>query len=237
MSNSTLSKIICKNEEDANRTAANVMMTTFVLFTVVYILNLFGIFVIDKPIMTAAYFIGAVFLLLPMLLNKLCGTSAKCLKYLYVLFADLFLLVITSALTYHVLVIYAYPIAIAGLYFSQRLTKLSTALTLAVTVSGQFIAFFIGRNNDKNFPTLDKLVLFSVLPRFLTLLSFAALLLLLTKRTSKLLSEDADNYEHLVCHNQEMICGFATIVENRDENTGGHIKRTSVYAEIGRAHV
>lgn len=232
MSNATLSKIICKNEEDANRTAANVMLTTLVLFTVVYILNLLGIFVIDKPIMTAAYFIGAVFLLLPMLLNKLCGTSAKYLKYLYVLFAVLFLLVITSTLTYHVLVIYAYPIAIAGLYFSQRLTKLSTVATLAVTVSGQFIAFFIGRNNDKNFPTLDKLLLFSVLPRFLSLLGFAALLLLLTKRTSKLLREDADNYEHLVCQNQEMICGFATIVENRDENTGGHIKRTSVYAEL-----
>lgn len=146
MSNVTLSKIICKNEEEANRTAANVMLTTFVLFTLIYILNVLGIFVIDKPVMTAAYLIGAVFLLLPAILNGLCGTSAKYLKYLYVLFADLFLL--------------------------------------------------------------------------------------LTKRTSKLLSEDADNYEHLVCHNQEMICGFATIVENRDENTGGHIKRTSVYAEL-----
>lgn len=232
MSNVTLSKIICKNEEEANRTAANVMLTTFVLFTLIYILNVLGIFVIDKPVMTAAYLIGAVFLLLPAILNGLCGTSAKYLKYLYVLFADLFLLVITSTLTYHVVVIYAYPIAIAGLYFSQKLTKISTAVTLAVTVSGQFIAFFTGRNNDKNFLTLDRLLLFSVLPRFLTLLSLAALFLLLTKRTSKLLSEDADNYEHLVCHNQEMICGFATIVENRDENTGGHIKRTSVYAEL-----
>ncbi|MCI7768037.1 MAG: HD domain-containing protein [Oscillospiraceae bacterium] len=232
MSNATLSRIICKNEEDANRTAANVMLTTFALFTVIYILNVAGIFIIDKPVMTAAYCISAVLLLLPKLLNKLCGTSAKYLKYLYVLFADLFLLVMTSTLTYHVVVIYAYPIAIAGLYFSEKITKLSTVGTLAVTTAGQFIAFYIGRNNDHNFQTLNKLVLFSVLPRFLTLLSFAALLLLLTRRTSKLLSDDADNYEQLVSHNQEMICGFATLVENRDENTGGHIKRTSIYAEM-----
>ena len=182
--------------------------------------------------MTAAYFISAVLLLLPKLLNKLCGTSAKYLKYLYVMFADLFLLVITSTLTYHVVVVYAFPIAIAGLYFSQKLTKLSTAGTLIVTAAGQFIAFYIGRNNDHNFQTLNRLVIFGVLPRMLTLLSFAALLLLLTKRTSKLLSEDADNYEQLLSHNQEMICGFATLVENRDENTGGHIKRTSIYAEL-----
>ncbi|MBQ5332323.1 MAG: HD domain-containing protein [Oscillospiraceae bacterium] len=232
LSNATLSRVINKNEEDANRSVANVMLITFVLFTVIYILNAAGIFVIDKPVMTAAYIISALLLLLPKILNKRCGTSAKYLKYLYVLFADLFLLVVTSTLTYHTVVIYAYPIAIAGLYFSQKLTKLSTAGTLAVTAAGQFIAFYIGRNNDHNFQTIDRLVLFSVLPRFLTLLSFAALLLLLTKRTSKLLSDDADNYEQLLSHNQEMICGFATLVENRDENTGGHIKRTSIYAEL-----
>ncbi|MGN0637361.1 MAG: HD-GYP domain-containing protein [Huintestinicola sp.] len=232
MSNATLSRIIKRNEEDANRTAANVMMITFAIFTVVYILNVAGIFIIDRPVMNLAYCISAVLLLLPKLLNKLCGTSAKYLKYLYVLFADLFLLVITSALTYHVVVVYAYPIAIAGLYFSQKLTKLSAAGTLTVTAAGQLIAFYMGRNNDHNLQTLNRLVLFGILPRFLTLLCFAALLLLLTKRTSKLLSDDADNYEHLLSHNQEMICGFATLVENRDENTGGHIKRTSIYAEL-----
>ena len=231
MSNATLSKIIGRNEQDANRTAAKVMLTSFGSFTLIYILNKLGIFVIDEPVMNASYLISAVLLLLPMLLNKLCGTSAKYLKYLYVLFADLFLLVITSTLTYHVVVIYAYPIAIAGLYFSQKLTKLSTAVTLLFSAAGQVIAFLIHRP-DANFPTMRRLLIFSVLPRFLTLLSFAALLLLLTKRTSKLLSEDAENYEHLVTHNQEMICGFATLVENRDENTGGHIKRTSIYVDL-----
>ena len=33
-------------------------------------------------------------------------------------------------------------------------------------------------------------------------------------------------YEH------EMIMGFATLVEKRDDNTGGHIRRTSKYAEL-----
>lgn len=232
MSNETFRRIIKKNEEDANRTTANIMLITFAIFSVIYILNVTGIFVVDEPVMTVAYSISSIFLVFPTLLNKLCGTSSKYLKYLYVLFADLFLLVLTSTLTYHVVVIYAYPIAIAGLYFSQRLTKLSTAGTLVVTVAGQFIAFYIGRNNDHNFQTMYRLVIFGVLPRILTLLCFAALFLLLTKRTSKLLSDDADNYEQLLSHNQEMICGFATLVENRDENTGGHIKRTSIYAEL-----
>ena len=58
------------------------------------------------------------------------------------------------------------------------------------------------------------------------------LLQLLTGRTSKLLEEEAENYDKLAMYNREMIYDFATIVENRDENTGGHIKRTSIYVRL-----
>lgn len=33
-------------------------------------------------------------------------------------------------------------------------------------------------------------------------------------------------------YHKEMITGFATLVENRDDNTGGHIRRTSAYVEL-----
>ena len=40
------------------------------------------------------------------------------------------------------------------------------------------------------------------------------------------------SYKRLLRYNEEMISGFATLVENRDDNTGGHIKRTKCYVEI-----
>ena len=232
MSNATLSRIINSNEEDANKAAANVMLITFVIFTAVYILNLVGVFVIDEPDMTIAYCVSSVFLILPTILNKYVPLSAKWLKYLYIIFSELFLLTVTTVLSYHVVVIYAYPIALAGLYFSKKLTNISTLCTLAVTVAGQLLGFFLDLRFDHNFYTLQRLVVYGIIPRILTLLSLAALLRLLTVRTSKLLSEDADNYESLIMYNQDMIYGFATLVENRDENTGGHIRRTSIYAEL-----
>ena len=36
----------------------------------------------------------------------------------------------------------------------------------------------------------------------------------------------------LTIHNERMIEGFATLVENRDNNTGGHIKRTRAYVNL-----
>ena len=38
--------------------------------------------------------------------------------------------------------------------------------------------------------------------------------------------------QKLRAHNKEMVMGFATLVENRDGNTGGHIRRTTTYVEI-----
>lgn len=46
-----------------------------------------------------------------------------------------------------------------------------------------------------------------------------------------LLIEDP-SYRRLEKHNYEMISGFSTLVENKDDNTGGHILRTKQYVEI-----
>lgn len=36
----------------------------------------------------------------------------------------------------------------------------------------------------------------------------------------------------LQAHNREMVMGFATLVENKDGSTGGHIRRTTMYVEM-----
>lgn len=40
------------------------------------------------------------------------------------------------------------------------------------------------------------------------------------------------NYRRLRIYNEEMVTSFATLVENRDDSTGGHIKRTKQYVSI-----
>lgn len=39
-------------------------------------------------------------------------------------------------------------------------------------------------------------------------------------------------FTKLQTYNQEMVMGFATLVENRDDSTGGHIKRTTEYVRM-----
>ena len=90
MSNATLNKIINQNEKDANIMTGMVMAITFSIFTVIYILNVLGIFIIDQTAMAVAYLVSAVLLLSPLIINKIIDPSAKWIKYLYVLLTDLF---------------------------------------------------------------------------------------------------------------------------------------------------
>ena len=39
-------------------------------------------------------------------------------------------------------------------------------------------------------------------------------------------------FTKLQAHNREMVMGFATLVENRDGSTGGHIRRTTTYVKL-----
>lgn len=62
------SGVLIQNERQANKAVAKVMRITFLIFTLVYILNIIGIFVVDMGIMTLAYVAGTVFLWIPTLI-------------------------------------------------------------------------------------------------------------------------------------------------------------------------
>ena len=60
--------LLNQNEKEANIIVAKVMRVTFIIFTFIYLLNVLGIFVVDKKIMTIAYVGAGVILFLPTIL-------------------------------------------------------------------------------------------------------------------------------------------------------------------------
>lgn len=59
------SGVLIQNEKQANRAVAKVMRITFFMFTLVFLLNVFGIFVVDMGIMTIAYVAASILLWIP----------------------------------------------------------------------------------------------------------------------------------------------------------------------------
>lgn len=46
------------------------------------------------------------------------------------------------------------------------------------------------------------------------------------------INQENPSVEELSCYHHEMIMGFATLVENKDGSTGGHIRRTTMYVKV-----
>ncbi|MBQ3560122.1 MAG: HD domain-containing protein [Agathobacter sp.] len=225
-------KVLVENEKQANYVVAKVMRITLLIFTFIYLLDVIGVFVVNLKIMTIAYIGSAILLILPTLFVNILKQDESYIKYINVFAAAAFTTLLSITLTYHVVVIYVYPIAIAGLYFSRKINILATGLTVVGVSIGQLVAFYLDTLQDDNFLTLEYVLLFSILPRALVLIAIAAIFTMLSSRTANLLSTLLQKEEQISHSHNEMVMGFAILVENKDGSTGGHIKRTSAYVRL-----
>lgn len=180
--------LLMKNEKEANLIVAKVMRITFIIFTLIYILNVIGIFVVDKTVMTIAYIGGSCLLLLPTLLVNILKREEVYVKYINVICASIFVTLLSITLTYHVVAIYVYAIAIASLYFSKKLNVVATALTVVGVSVGQIAAFYLDTIQDDNFTQFHSVIIFGIIPRALIVIAVAAIFTMLCSRTASMLS-------------------------------------------------
>lgn len=225
-------EIIIENEKEANHIVTRVMRTTFFIFTIIYLLNVVGIFAVNYRDMTISYVGSCIFLLMPTFLVNVWSVEKYYVKYINVASAALFVTLISITLTYHVVVIYVYPIAIASLYFSRKLNVFGTALTVVGVSIGQIVAFYADTLQDDNFTELYDTIIFGVIPRAMVLVAVAVIFTMLCERTVALLTKHTNAVNELSRYHTEMVMGFATLVENKDGSTGGHIRRTSLYVKL-----
>lgn len=222
---------LTEHEKQANKLAAQVMQITFLFFTLAYILNFIGIFKVDKGIMTFAYITGSIMLIIPSLLVMKFKMNSGFVKYLVVTGAVSFVTLLSITLTYHVVVIYVYPIAIASLYFSKKLNVISAVMTVTGVSVGQIAAFLLQTLPDDNFTEMQGVVIYGVIPRALILAALAAIFTTLGTRTSAMLSNlmGAEEQERILHHMQDMkdsaiktsaaLCNMVTELSEITENS------------------
>ena len=200
------SGVLLQNEKQANRAAAKVMRITFLIFTLVYLLNVFGMFVVDMGIMTLAYVAGSVFLWLPTLIVNVGKQQKGYVKYVLILSAVIFVTICASTLGYHVVILDIYAIAIASLYFSRKLNVITTIATVVGTSFGQWLCFALNVFEDKNFTSPYKLIVYGIVPRAMVLVAIAAIFTMLCERTAGMLSNllNAEEQEKMMNDMKQM---------------------------------
>jgi len=194
------SGVLIQNEKQANKAVAKVMRITFVIFTLVFILNVVGIFVVDMGTMMAAYIGGSILLWLPTFVVNIGKQQGSYVKYLLTISAVIFVSIVTATLGYHAVLLFIYAIAIASLYFSKKINILTTVLSVVGVSVGQYVCFTFEILPDKNFTTFYKLIVYGIVPRAMVLIAVAAIFTMLCERTAGMLSNlmDAEAQERMI---------------------------------------
>lgn len=180
-------ELLKENERSAAKAAANVMRITAAVFVLVLVLDIFGIFTVELGTMIAAFIIGSVLLFVPTFIVNLAKAEGSWVKYIVVLCSVMFTVILTVTLSYHAVLLYVYPIAIASLFFSSKLNNFATIITIIGVSAGQFLSFQMDFVSDHNLTDVKKVVLFGIIPRALILICISAIFTMLCKRTTIML--------------------------------------------------
>lgn len=180
-------ELLRENERSANKAAAFVMRITLIVYAMVLVLDILGIFEVEIKTMIAAFIKGSAMLVVPTVIVNFLKREDAWVKYVIAICAVMFTVVIVVYLSWHAVILYVYPIAIASLYFSGKLNIIVTLATILGVSMAQINAFNAGHVIDSNFANINEALIFGIIPRGLILLAVSAIFIMLSRRTTSML--------------------------------------------------
>ena len=104
----------------ANEFSLKCLRFTTMAFALVWLLNMIGVFIVDRKLMTIVFLISSAVMLAPTLICKCVGTNKPWVKYMILFSSVLAITLIGCALSFHSVLLYALPLIYAAQY-SKRL--------------------------------------------------------------------------------------------------------------------
>ena len=190
--------IVDEQERLANKYVMKCMFVTMVVYTIVFVLNMTGVFIVEKKLMISAYLPSLAIYVVAWFGARYVLKDKVTLKY-FILFSFSLLLTITGIfLTYHAVLVALLPFLYATLYSSKKVMTFVYVLTVISTFFAVYGGYFFGlcdanialltvgtldshiTNGSFNLTEINpnpilSLFLFNVVPRCLIYVAFATI--------------------------------------------------------------
>lgn len=140
----TMSYYTRDKEYIANLYVMRCFAVTMGVYTVAFLLNQLGIFVVDKQLMKMGYFPSILIYLTVYLISKRMSPSSKRTKYVILFSSVLVFSIIGVSITYHVVLISLLPFLYATLYSSKGVLRYVYFLTVISTILIVYGGYFFG---------------------------------------------------------------------------------------------
>ncbi len=185
--NSNKNTILLQNEIEANKFAALVMLCTNVVVILAFFVNLMGVFAVDKGVMAIVSIASIGLLSLPFVIVVLLKQQGLWVKYLIVTAAILMVSITILILKQFAVVLFAYPLAIASLFFSTKLSWYTSILSILSFSIAQVLSLKTVGIIDRNYMDMRSMMKYGIMPRAFQLIMISFIFIMLSKRTRVML--------------------------------------------------
>lgn len=196
------------SDYEANKFTLKAIRFSCILFGIIWILNILGIFIVDDTIMNVGFFGSILICAITFAVVKSIGLSNPKTKYVVLLFSAINYDFIGVMLTYHALLITALPLLLSVQYRNNKIIRyayLITAIGHIVNVYGGYYLGLCNANmllftahptefyaeqitegilapNDPGMPIPLALLVFFVVPQWFILMAFLPVLFHISKQ-------------------------------------------------------
>lgn len=131
-------------EEHSNRFTVRCLVITYFFMAAMWLLDLLGIFIVDKGLMNYGFFLLSFLVLLLITICKLVGYNKPWLKYVIIIFAVLMTDVLAVVLTYHIVIASVLPLIYAIQYSDKKLLFFSYGLSVIGIFASVMAGYYFG---------------------------------------------------------------------------------------------
>lgn len=132
------------NEQQANHYTVVCLRFAALTAALMWLLNAFGFFIVDKRMMDAVMPVGIAMFLLPTLIEKAVVCNRSWVKYAFICCFMLGIAALSSVLTIHTVLAWSCPIVLSCHYYSPSTTRFTTLLSLLLMLISYYAGLFIG---------------------------------------------------------------------------------------------
>ncbi len=131
-------------EEHSNRFTVRCLLITYFFMAFMWVLDLLGIFIVDKGLMNYGFFLLSFLVLLLIAICKLVGYNKPWLKYVIIIFAVLMTDVLAVVLTYHIVIASVLPLIYAIQYSDKKLLFFSYGMSVIGIFASVMAGYYFG---------------------------------------------------------------------------------------------
>lgn len=198
------------SDESTTRFLSNSLLVCAGFFIFTCILNALDIFVLDKGKYTVVSVLCCIIFFIPKAALLIRRKYENWMKYSVVTCASLAICIAYCVLTYHIVMIFSFPLIISILYFNKKFTIFTTIENAVFMTAAHIISTYTSVVYDDPLVTIDEILLFGLLPRLLIFCTFSVVGIALGTKAQKAF-EGLKEYNTEIEHTKDSLNTIITV--------------------------